>query len=79
VNHLYQSLGFRKQATLLAACRQGIMFFPLIFNLRVCSPGRRSVRPAGGRLFDLPGLHPVPDLVFQKTAPGGRERLCPAS
>jgi putative MATE family efflux protein len=33
VNHLYQSLGFRKQATLLAACRQGIMFFPLIFTL----------------------------------------------
>ncbi len=33
VNQLYQSLGFVKGATLLASCRQGIFFVPLIFLL----------------------------------------------
>ena len=33
VNQLYQSLGLKKQATFLAMCRQGIMFFPLAFIL----------------------------------------------
>ncbi len=33
VNQLYQSLGFVKGATLLASCRQGIFFVPLIFAL----------------------------------------------
>ncbi len=33
VNQLYQSLGFVKGATLLASCRQGIFFVPLIFIL----------------------------------------------
>lgn len=33
VNQMYQSLGFSKQATLLASCRQGICFIPLIFIL----------------------------------------------
>ncbi len=33
VNQLYQSLGFVKGATVLASCRQGIFFVPLIFML----------------------------------------------
>ncbi len=33
VNQLYQSLGFVKSATLLASCRQGIFFIPLILIL----------------------------------------------
>ncbi len=33
VNQLYQSLGFVKGATILASCRQGIFFIPLIFLL----------------------------------------------
>ncbi len=33
VNQLYQSLGFVKGATVLASCRQGIFFIPLIFVL----------------------------------------------
>ncbi len=35
VNQLYQSLGFVKGATVLASCRQGIFFVPLIFALPV--------------------------------------------
>lgn len=33
VNQLYQCLGFRAVATLLASCRQGIFFIPLIYIL----------------------------------------------
>ncbi len=33
VNQLYQSLGFVKGATILASCRQGIFFVPLVFLL----------------------------------------------
>lgn len=33
VNQLYQSLGFKLQATLLASCRQGIFFLPTILLL----------------------------------------------
>ncbi len=33
VNQLYQCLGFVRQATLLAACRQGIFFIPLMLLL----------------------------------------------
>jgi putative MATE family efflux protein len=33
VNQTYQCLGFSAQATLLASCRQGIFFIPLIFLL----------------------------------------------
>lgn len=33
VNHLYQSLGFRFQATFLASCRQGIFFLPAVMLL----------------------------------------------
>ncbi len=33
VNQLYQSLGFVKGASVLASCRQGIFFLPLIFAL----------------------------------------------
>ncbi len=33
VNQLYQSLGFVKGATVLASCRQGIFFVPLIYLL----------------------------------------------
>ncbi len=33
VNQLYQSLGFVKGASVLASCRQGIFFLPLIFML----------------------------------------------
>lgn len=33
VNQLYQSLGYVKGATILASCRQGIFFVPLIFVL----------------------------------------------
>ncbi len=33
VNQLYQSLGFVQGATVLASCRQGIFFVPLIFAL----------------------------------------------
>ncbi len=35
VNQLYQSLGYVKGATVLASCRQGIFFVPLIFLLPV--------------------------------------------
>lgn len=31
VNQLYQCLGFSKQATFLASCRQGICFLPIVF------------------------------------------------
>ncbi|MBQ2201819.1 MAG: MATE family efflux transporter, partial [Clostridia bacterium] len=33
VNQLYQSLGFAIGATILASCRQGIFFVPLVFLL----------------------------------------------
>lgn len=33
VNMLYQGLGFKGQATLLASCRQGIFFLPAVFLL----------------------------------------------
>jgi Na+-driven multidrug efflux pump len=33
VNQMYQCLGFSKQATFLASCRQGICFVPLILIL----------------------------------------------
>ncbi len=33
VNQLYQSLGFKLPATILASCRQGIFFLPLIYIL----------------------------------------------
>lgn len=33
VNQLYQCLGFRRQATVLASCRQGILFIPLAYLL----------------------------------------------
>ena len=33
VNQLYQSLGFAVGATILASCRQGIFFVPLVFLL----------------------------------------------
>ena len=33
VNQLYQCLGFKKSATLLASCRQGIFFIPLLYIL----------------------------------------------
>ncbi|MEA4966374.1 MAG: MATE family efflux transporter [Oscillospiraceae bacterium] len=33
VNQLYQCLGFSKQATFLACCRQGVFYLPLIFLL----------------------------------------------
>ena len=32
-NMLYQGLGFKGQATLLASCRQGIFFLPAVFLL----------------------------------------------
>ncbi len=52
VNQLYQSLGYVKGATVLASCRQGIFFVPLIFLL-----------PA---LFGLDGIlftQPLSDLL----------------
>ena len=33
VNQLYQGLGFKAVATLLASCRQGIFFLPVVFLL----------------------------------------------
>lgn len=48
VNQLYQCLGYRTAATLLALCRQGILFFPLIavlpqlwglFGIQLSQPG----------------------------------------
>lgn len=33
VNHFYQCLGFKVRATLLASCRQGIIFIPLLYIL----------------------------------------------
>ena len=33
VNQLYQCLGFSREATLLASCRQGIFYLPLILVL----------------------------------------------
>ena len=33
VNQLYQSLGYKVPATVLASCRQGICYLPLIFLL----------------------------------------------
>ncbi|MBR2029017.1 MAG: MATE family efflux transporter [Oscillospiraceae bacterium] len=47
VNHLYQSLGFRAQATFLASCRQGIFFLPVIMLLpfKVGLAGVQAAQP----------------------------------
>ncbi len=52
VNQLYQSLGYVKGATVLASCRQGIFFVPLIFLLP--------------HLWDLEGIlitQPLADVI----------------
>lgn len=36
VNQMFQGLGFAKEATLLAMCRQGIFYLPLILLLPMC-------------------------------------------
>ncbi|MCI2046327.1 MAG: MATE family efflux transporter [Faecalibacterium sp.] len=48
VNQLYQCLGFSRAATLLASCRQGILFLPLVLILpRVIGlAGIQGVQPA---------------------------------
>ena len=45
VNQMYQCLGFRWQATLLASCRQGIFFLPAVFLLPLFV-GRLGVQAA---------------------------------
>ena len=52
VNQLYQCLGFKVQAAILASCRQGICFFPLVLILP--------------RIFNLTGVQatqPASDLL----------------
>lgn len=47
VNHLYQSLGFRSQATFLASCRQGVFFLPvvLLMPLKIGCMGVQVAQP----------------------------------
>ena len=47
VNHLYQSLGFRSQATFLASCRQGVFFLPvvLLMPLKIGCIGVQMAQP----------------------------------
>ena len=47
VNHLYQSLGFRSQATFLASCRQGVFFMPvvLLMPLKIGCIGVQMAQP----------------------------------
>ena len=65
VNQLYQCLGFHQAATLLASCRNGLLYVPLILILprMLGLPGRRN-EPARRRPFDLRCFAPVPDLVL---------------
>lgn len=52
VNHLYQSLGFRSQATFLASCRQGVFFLPavLLLPLKIGCMGVQAAQPLADML-----------------------------
>ncbi len=51
VNQLYQCLGFKVHATLLASCRQGIFFLPAVFLL-----------PLGWGIFGVQAAQPLADF-----------------
>jgi putative MATE family efflux protein len=63
VNQLYQSLGFAVGATILASCRQGIFFVPLVFMLPALFgiTGIEAVQ-AGADLLTF--LVSIPFLIF---------------
>ncbi len=63
VNQLYQSLGFAVGATILASCRQGIFFVPLVFLLPALFgiTGIEAVQ-AGADLLTF--LVSIPFLIF---------------
>jgi Na+-driven multidrug efflux pump len=63
VNQLYQSLGFAVGATILASCRQGIFFIPLVFLLPsfIGITGIESTQ-AGADLLTF--LVSIPFLIF---------------
>jgi putative MATE family efflux protein len=63
VNQLYQSLGFAVGATILASCRQGIFFVPLVFLLPLwfALPGIEAVQAASDLLTFLVS---IPFLIF---------------
>ena len=63
VNQLYQCLGFKVEATILASCRQGICFLPLIFTLpRFLAIEGVSMTQPGADLLTF--LVSVPFIVF---------------
>ena len=63
VNQLYQCLGFKVEATILASCRQGICFLPLIFTLpRFFAIEGVSMTQPGADLLTF--LVSVPFIVF---------------
>ncbi len=64
VNQLYQCLGFHQAATLLASCRNGLLYVPLILILPRMLPARRRNEPARRRSSDLRRFASLPDLVL---------------
>ncbi|MBQ1820655.1 MAG: MATE family efflux transporter [Clostridia bacterium] len=67
VNQLYQSLGFAVGATILASCRQGIFFVPLVFLLPLwfALPGIEAVQASADLLTFLVSI-PFLILFFRK-------------
>ncbi len=63
VNQLYQSLGFAVGATILASCRQGIFFVPLVFLLPVLF-GLEGIEAVQAASDFLTFLVSVPFLIF---------------
>ena len=63
VNQLYQSLGFAVGATILASCRQGIFFVPLVFILPALF-GRTGIEAVQATADLLTFLISIPFLIF---------------
>ena len=63
VNQLYQSLGFAVGATILASCRQGIFFIPLVFLLPALF-GLNGITATQASADLLTFLVSVPFLIF---------------
>ena len=63
VNQLYQSLGFAVGATVLASCRQGIFFVPLVFLLPALF-GITGIEAVQAGADFLTFLVSIPFLIF---------------
>ena len=75
VNQLYQCLGFTVSATLLASCRQGIFFIPIVLILPhyVGITGVQSVQPISDFLTFLVSI-PFHVWFYKKILPVNKEK-----